>query len=475
MEPPLKRHQPTFDDEEDLKNRKIQNDLRLRSTLEAIFEKYSKDFSQVGDEIDLETGKIVVNNGHLLSMRDEQDEDGHGNLTDELYGTDSNGSEDDGDGYLQESHLLSMRDEQNEDDDGKATDELYGSGSSGREDDGSGYSGNPIIHKKSIPNATAPLSPNLIARPFKNHVFDTEEHLDVHGIVASTLPQEHDQNRDLRSLDGSTGKHSGSDHLAGDYNHSKFDMGRRTGGTGDCTLSVYGEDRQANLLQHLDQEMLMSEDNDSLMGDIRETETVVEKETSSETKPTSLPSPPSARDAYEKLSKVFTDSSKRENRDPVWWYKQLAIALQLLAPDSLRSNAMNNGCGESSETSDQCLPRDSSLESPRVRKRTKDLVKPYKTKAEKPQRSIYPWSKEDNELLIHLRATTDLTFKQMTAKFPGRPMPCISAHWSWLVKKARNNKSSPYLKAAILNAQARQMAFSPEPENPNASELHLRW
>src|SRR5439155_15827271 len=50
-----------------------QNDLRLKSTFEAIFEKYGKDFTGIGDEIDLETGEIVVNNGHLSEMRDEQD------------------------------------------------------------------------------------------------------------------------------------------------------------------------------------------------------------------------------------------------------------------------------------------------------------------------------------------------------------------------------------------------------------------
>ncbi|KAI9767849.1 MAG: hypothetical protein M1839_004329 [Geoglossum umbratile] len=52
---------------------RLQNDLRLKSTFEAIFEKYGKDFTGVGDEIDLETGQIVVDNGHLSEMRDEQD------------------------------------------------------------------------------------------------------------------------------------------------------------------------------------------------------------------------------------------------------------------------------------------------------------------------------------------------------------------------------------------------------------------
>ncbi|RYP20891.1 hypothetical protein DL765_002541 [Monosporascus sp. GIB2] len=48
---------------------------RLKSTFEHIFEKYEKDFTGVGDEIDLATGEIIVNNGHLESLR-EPNEDG---------------------------------------------------------------------------------------------------------------------------------------------------------------------------------------------------------------------------------------------------------------------------------------------------------------------------------------------------------------------------------------------------------------
>lgn len=52
---------------------RARNDFKLKSTLEILFEKYGRDFTGVGDEIDLETGEIVVNNGHLLGMRDEVD------------------------------------------------------------------------------------------------------------------------------------------------------------------------------------------------------------------------------------------------------------------------------------------------------------------------------------------------------------------------------------------------------------------
>ncbi|RLM00724.1 hypothetical protein CFD26_108048 [Aspergillus turcosus] len=60
-------------DDIDLQEARAQNDLRLKSIFEHIFEKYGKDFTDVGDEIDLQTGEIVVNNGHLQRMSGEDD------------------------------------------------------------------------------------------------------------------------------------------------------------------------------------------------------------------------------------------------------------------------------------------------------------------------------------------------------------------------------------------------------------------
>jgi hypothetical protein len=57
----------------DLPTARAQNDSRLKSLFEGIFAKYSHDFTDVGDEIDLETGDIVVNNGHLLGLQGEDD------------------------------------------------------------------------------------------------------------------------------------------------------------------------------------------------------------------------------------------------------------------------------------------------------------------------------------------------------------------------------------------------------------------
>lgn len=81
MERPTKRPRLSFTpgspeevaEEWDLQTARAQNDQRLKSIFEGIFTKYGKDFTEVGDEIDLETGKIVVDNGHLLGMLEEND------------------------------------------------------------------------------------------------------------------------------------------------------------------------------------------------------------------------------------------------------------------------------------------------------------------------------------------------------------------------------------------------------------------
>ncbi|QKX54165.1 uncharacterized protein TRUGW13939_01249 [Talaromyces rugulosus] len=81
MEPPNKRrrlspsHQPRndFQDDTELQIARARNDKKLKSLFEGIFEKYGKDFSDVGDEIDLRTGEIVVNKGHVSLMEHEDD------------------------------------------------------------------------------------------------------------------------------------------------------------------------------------------------------------------------------------------------------------------------------------------------------------------------------------------------------------------------------------------------------------------
>ncbi|KAJ9133132.1 hypothetical protein NKR23_g10926 [Pleurostoma richardsiae] len=68
---------------------------KLKSSLEDIFKKYEKDFTGIGDEIDLRTGDIVIDNGHLHSMRDAQD-------TGERDRSQSEGAEDEDDANTSE-------------------------------------------------------------------------------------------------------------------------------------------------------------------------------------------------------------------------------------------------------------------------------------------------------------------------------------------------------------------------------------
>ena len=77
MEPPPKRGRLAIlhprSHNVQLEKARDRNDLKLKSRFEAIFDKYSFDFSHVGDEIDVFTGQVVVDNGHIASMTNETD------------------------------------------------------------------------------------------------------------------------------------------------------------------------------------------------------------------------------------------------------------------------------------------------------------------------------------------------------------------------------------------------------------------
>ena len=74
MDRPFKRRRLHHESSSlELDQKRARHDLHLKSRFEAIFRKYGKDFSETADEIDLETGEIVVNKGHLATMVDETD------------------------------------------------------------------------------------------------------------------------------------------------------------------------------------------------------------------------------------------------------------------------------------------------------------------------------------------------------------------------------------------------------------------
>ncbi|KEY65153.1 hypothetical protein S7711_04243 [Stachybotrys chartarum IBT 7711] len=65
----LARRDPGYD----LSLKRAHADHRFQATMAHIFDKYGRDFEGIGDEIDMFTGEIVVNNGHLHRMRNERD------------------------------------------------------------------------------------------------------------------------------------------------------------------------------------------------------------------------------------------------------------------------------------------------------------------------------------------------------------------------------------------------------------------
>ena len=84
VRPYKRRRVSEHDSPADIFQRRARLDLRLKSRFESIFEKYGKDFSGIGDEIDLESGEIVVNHGHVDGLRDETDPGRPEDLFDEL-------------------------------------------------------------------------------------------------------------------------------------------------------------------------------------------------------------------------------------------------------------------------------------------------------------------------------------------------------------------------------------------------------
>ena len=88
MERPSKRlrlgllNEPSPDAE--LEHARYLNDQSLKSRFESIFDKYSLDFDGIGDEIDLLTGDVLVDNGHLASMANETDTNGNFTLLREV-------------------------------------------------------------------------------------------------------------------------------------------------------------------------------------------------------------------------------------------------------------------------------------------------------------------------------------------------------------------------------------------------------
>lgn len=77
MERPTKRPRLSMFEQSpsgaELDSARYSNDMTLKNRFESIFAKYTQDFTGIGDEVDILTGEVVVNNGHLESMENETD------------------------------------------------------------------------------------------------------------------------------------------------------------------------------------------------------------------------------------------------------------------------------------------------------------------------------------------------------------------------------------------------------------------
>ena len=116
-----------YDPLTELQQRRAELDHRLKNTFEDIFAKYERDFDGIGDEIDLATGEIVVNNGHLVEMMDERDaglRKGRRELVEDLVDMESSTGEEEEDESLEDGEEDSREEaEDDEDEDGEDEDE----------------------------------------------------------------------------------------------------------------------------------------------------------------------------------------------------------------------------------------------------------------------------------------------------------------------------------------------------------------
>ncbi|KAG0651724.1 hypothetical protein D0Z07_2067 [Hyphodiscus hymeniophilus] len=156
-EPEQETEEEIYDPDQELQLKRAQADFKLKSTFEAIFEKYGKDFGGIGDEIDMRTGEIMVNNGHLISMRHEADAgEIESQLSEELY--------DDMSGFVEQD----LEDEDEEDEDQNTEEEedgLEDEGEDGEDfDDEDVFSDEEMVEDDMILRGFAQASQQFINR-----------------------------------------------------------------------------------------------------------------------------------------------------------------------------------------------------------------------------------------------------------------------------------------------------------------------
>ncbi|KAL8928719.1 MAG: hypothetical protein Q9172_000782 [Xanthocarpia lactea] len=115
MPPPAKRR-CLFDSRDanaELYQRRARNVKKLKSRFESIFDKYSKDFTGIGDIIDFKRDDIVVDNGHIRDWEHDKDP----GYNHESHLVDNNSLSDDTPGAARQGHAIPDSQEYESDDD----------------------------------------------------------------------------------------------------------------------------------------------------------------------------------------------------------------------------------------------------------------------------------------------------------------------------------------------------------------------
>ena len=352
MEPPFKRRRLAGSSHPriDLHARRAQNDFRLKSVFESIFEKYGRDFDGIGDEIDMETGEIVVNNGHIEGMANERDI-GHAEYSSEKLG----------DSDQEDDHSLT-----------EYSDENSAAPGSSKAGDGA------VIE---------------VSEASEQSDFDTD------SLMGDVPADSHLHQFGMKSkrpvsipLDDEADELAGSDIEWVSYNEDKL-----------------GVQERFNLLK-----------NDFASLD----EPAVE----SAWRAPPLPNTTRLEREREKVALTSVNNIREYSDDEragvSLWTPEVQKRRRRRQADANSINRRSLPLAGGQKNSADGLLSDSSDSDPTPRK-------------------IVKWTQEEEDLLAHLKTTTDLSGPAMEAYFPERLGNAITCHWNFMITRGKASPNSP--------------------------------
>ena len=378
MEPPFKKRRVAGNSypEIDLQARRAQNDFRLKSVFESIFEKYGRDFDGIGDEIDMKTGEIVVDNGHILGMANERDAGDAECSSEELsYSNDEDEDDQSSIEYTEEN---------------PAGLELFNAGDAA------------VVEESEASDQSAFDADSLIGDvPADSHLHQPGEK----SRKAIVIPTD-DEEDELASSDVEWASHK----------RDKSDFQDRWG---------------------------LFKDNYSFKD-----EPAIEP---------AWRAPPLPNNA---LLKRDTDTLGQNSVDRLREYSDDEQAgISLWAPEIKKRSKRRR---ETNSTNQRSLPVS------RDQENNADGQLSDMSNSTPPARRVVKWTQEEEELLIHLKKTTNLSSAAMESNFPGRQGNTIACHWNYMVNQG---KASPKLQMPTTLGRRKALpSLSPSIRSPALDE-----